>query len=300
MLLIVAPLAAMVLSAARAPAQPSHQARLERSRLTSTGSAPYREAVAAFLDGRAPKIVGGREAAEGAYPWQVSLGVAWIDDAYRAHFCGGSVYSASWIVTAAHCVKGNQPEEVRVAAGTNSLRPGTIRHNVRRIIVHKAYNPATSDNDIALLELFEPLTLDAKTRAIPLLDQATEAAVLTEGATLEVTGWGATSEGGKPVGTLRFVAVPFVTRETCNRPLVYNGQITANMICAGPLVGGADSCQGDSGGPLSAVAASPVLAGVVSWGEGCARPNKVGVYTRVPQYADWIRGCAGTPDSCNQ
>ncbi|MEA2605100.1 MAG: transrane protease serine [Acidobacteriota bacterium] len=299
-LLIVASMATGLLCAARAPAQPSHQTRLEKSRLTSKGSTPYQETVAAFLEGKAPKIVGGSVAAAGAYPWQVSLGVSWIANPYDAHFCGGSVYSASWIITAAHCVRDNQPEDVSIVAGTNVLRPGSVRHNVRRIIVHKAYVPATSDNDIALLELFEPLALDAKTRAIPLLDKAAEATALIEDATLEVAGWGATNEGGDPVKDLRFVRVPFVTRDTCNRPLAYNGQISNNMICAGPLAGGTDSCQGDSGGPLSVVSASPVLAGVVSWGEGCARPNKVGVYTRVPQYVDWIRGCTVKPDSCNQ
>jgi secreted trypsin-like serine protease len=291
-----------LLCANRVSAQTSHQVRMDRSRLTSTGSTLYRETVTAFLDGKAPKIVGGKVAAEGAYPWQVSLGVAWIADAYRAHFCGGSVYSESWIITAAHCVKGNQPEEISIAAGTNYLGPGTIRHNVRRIIVHKGYDPGTSDNDVALLELFEPLALNAKTRTIPLLGKTAEPKLLTEGAALEVTGWGATNEGGAPVGNLRFVSVPFVTRETCNRPLVYNGQITGNMICAGMLAGGTDSCQGDSGGPLTVTApsASPALAGIVSWGEGCARPNKVGVYTRVSQYADWVSNCVATPDSCNQ
>ena len=274
--------------------------KLDDQRLRSMGSKPYREAVAAFLDRREPKVVGGDIAPEHAFPWQVSLGVSWITDPREAHFCGGSIYSDRWVVTAAHCVVDLLPENIAVTAGTNRLSEGAQRYNVSRIIAHKAYNDDTSDSDIALLELFDPLTLDDTKRAIPLLAAADEAGVLVEDAELTVSGWGAMHEGGQAVEELRFAKVPFVTRETCNRPLAYDGDVTENMICAGHAAGGIDSCQGDSGGPLVAPGDDPVLVGVVSWGDGCARPNKVGIYTRIPPFTGWVETCVQQPDTCNQ
>lgn len=274
--------------------------RLDDQRLRSMGSKPYREAVAAFLGRLEPKIVGGDIAPEHAFPWQVSLGVSWITDPREAHFCGGSIYSDRWVVTAAHCVVDLLPEHIAVTAGTNRLSTGTQRYNVSRIIAHKAYNDDTSDSDIALLELFDPLTLDDTRRAISLLAAADEPEVLVEDATLTVSGWGAMYEGGRAVEELRFAKLPFVTREACNRPLAYDGEVTENMICAGYVAGGIDSCQGDSGGSLVVPRTDPVLVGVVSWGHGCARPNKVGVYTRISRYTGWVETCVQQPDTCNQ
>ncbi|HYH45672.1 MAG TPA: serine protease [Thermoanaerobaculia bacterium] len=273
---------------------------LDHQRLRSIGSKPYREAVVAFLDRSAPKIVPGEIAAERAYPWQVSLGVSWIVDPRAAHFCGGTIYSPSWLVTAAHCVVDTRPEDIAVTAGTNRLSPGARRYNIGRIVVHRDYDASTSDRDIALVELLDPLMLDETMRAIPLLQPADEDAVLVDDAPLQVSGWGAMFEGGRAVEELRFAVVPFVARDTCNRPLAYDGQITENMICAGALEGGVDSCQGDSGGPLVLPGQAPVLAGAVSWGIGCARPNKVGVYTRISRFAGWVETCVQHPDTCNQ
>lgn len=271
----------------------------DSARLRSIGSKPYQEAVAAFLDEQAPKIVGGSIAIDGAFPWQVSLGVSWIANPRPAHFCGGSILSERWILTAAHCVSDLTPDQIAVTAGTNRLAAGAKRHNIKRIVAHASYDAGTMDHDIALLELFDELELNAATAAISLVPAADEATLLPEGRAMVVSGWGATYEGGRGVERLRFVEVPYVLRDTCNRPLVYDGQITENMICAGDILGGVDSCQGDSGGPLVVSAQPPLLAGIVSWGVGCARPNKVGVYTRATQYADWIAACSQQPTSCS-
>ncbi|RPJ57999.1 MAG: serine protease [Acidobacteria bacterium] len=255
------------------------------------GSPPYEEAVLRFIRKEQPKVVGGREAPSGAFPWQVSLGVSWIADPFYAHFCAGSVYSERWIVTAAHCTTGLNPSQLVVTAGTNRLGDGATRQNVRRIIVNKDYNSDTHDNDISLIELLEPLQTGAMIKPVRVVQPDMEPHVLVDGTKLVVTGWGAIEEGGKPVRNLRFLAdLPFVPRPDCNAPLSYNGAITENMICAGVRAGGKDSCQGDSGGPLTVDSENgPLLVGVVSWGEGCARPNKVGVYTRVSKYVDWIQ-----------
>jgi secreted trypsin-like serine protease len=265
------------------------------------GSKDYQETVAAYLKGDNAKIVGGAVAPEGAYPWQVSLSVSWIADPGQGHFCGGAIYNAKWIVTAAHCVIDNQPRDIHVVAGTNKLTAASPRLNVRRIIVHRAYNkPKEHDNDVALLELLGPLVFNDRTKPIELLWPADESRLADAGRQLTVTGWGATQEGGSPVRDLRFVDVPSVSRDTCNQPPSYNNKITDNMICAGKTLGGTDSCQGDSGGPLvTDKAAGPVrLAGIVSWGEGCARFGKFGVYTRVARYNQWITACTGNPSGC--
>lgn len=265
------------------------------------GSVPFEDTVRRYLQKQQPKIVGGKPAPPGSFPWQVSLGVSWIADPFSAHFCGGSVLSGKWIVTAAHCAERLTPGQVVVTAGTNQLVAGATRRNVNRIIVHRSYNRQNQDNDIALLELRDPLPTGLAIQTVELLQPADESG-LGETSVFTVVGWGATVEGGGVVRDLRFLeALPFVPRTTCNLPQAYDGRITANMICAGERAGGKDSCQGDSGGPLTfGTGTSSKLAGIVSWGDGCARPDKVGVYTRVPNYVDWIQSCVSNSAACNQ
>ncbi|HLO94581.1 MAG TPA: serine protease [Burkholderiaceae bacterium] len=269
----------------------------------------YEDAVKRFLNGELPKIVGGKPALPGADPWQVSLDVSWVADPFAAHFCGGSILSDRWVLTAAHCVYNRSPKDVIVSAGTQALGKGGVRVNVARIIVNGGYRKASNDHDLALLELFKPLPLTpgGAMQAIALVGDGQESFTVgsgeeqgpRQGTWLRVTGWGATMEGGGQVRDLRFVEIPFVERKTCNGIKAYDGAITENMLCAGQRIGGKDSCQGDSGGPLTTTAeATPRLAGIVSFGEGCGRPEKVGVYTRVSRYASWIAACMASPSSC--
>lgn len=140
----------------------------------------------------------------------------------------------------------------------------------------------TQENDIALVRL----SGRPKGQAIPLQNRQQSVPV---GEPLEVTGWGTTSEGGEAARRLLKASVPYVDNATCNAPDVYAGAIKAGMMCAGFRDGGVDSCQGDSGGPLVwRTKDGPVLVGVVSWGDGCARKLRYGVYTRAASYADWI------------
>ena len=263
------------------------------------GSDDYKAAITRYLDKVQPKIVGGSPAADGAYPWIVSLGVSWIADPFYAHFCGGTVYSEKWIVTAAHCVVGNSPADIVITAGTNVLEPGSVRRNVNRIVVKAGYAGATRGKDIALLELLDPLPIGERISLLPLLQPGDEGAMLVEDAPLMVAGWGATAEGGDSVIRLQHLEVPYVPREVCNQPIGYDGRVLEDMICAGFTGGGGDSCQGDSGGPIDARKdGKPVLAGIVSWGDGCAQPNKVGVYTRVTRFTDWVAACVQDPIGC--
>ena len=163
-----------------------------------------------------------------------------------------------------------------------TMRPPGVWAEVERVIVHEKYNPATYENDIALIKL----KLPPAGQVIPLADAS---ATLQVGQRLEVTGWGATEEGGGASKDLQKASVPYADTAVCNEPASYNGGVRPNMMCAGYREGGIDACQGDSGGPL--VWQSPggsVLVGVVSFGDGCARKLKYGIYTRVSAYRHWI------------
>lgn len=294
-------LTASLLLAASASTAFAQQPASRESLLTGrTASQPVLDAIEVYLDKKEKKIVGGKPARAGQFPWQVALLVARVPDAYDAHFCGGSVHAERWIVTAAHCVNDTEAADVAVVAGTHLLdEQAPARIAVSRILVHEGYDDETYDNDIALLELEKPLVLGDRIRIIPLLAAADEPSTLKPGALLTVSGWGRTQQDGEGTPALQYVDIPSVERKTCNRALAYDGAVTERMICAGVAVGGKDSCQGDSGGPLAANAATrPRLAGVVSWGEGCAQAGKVGVYTRVSQFTGWVSTCTTDVARC--
>ncbi|MBX3712696.1 MAG: serine protease [Lysobacter sp.] len=231
------------------------------------------------------RIVGGTTATASDNPFQVALLNKSVASNYDAQFCGGTLVKANVVVTAAHCVYGTSASQLQVLTGTRSLASGGTRRNVSSIAIHSSYNNNTLDYDVAVL------TLSSSATGIPLASLAS--ADPAAGTNLLVTGWGNTSATGSSYPTaLRKATVPLIATSTCNGSSVYNGAITARMICAGYLAGGVDSCQGDSGGPLTR---SSTLTGIVSWGQGCAQRNKPGVYTRVSNSSvnSFIRARAG-------
>jgi secreted trypsin-like serine protease len=230
------------------------------------------------LGGR--RIVGGEPTKIAEHPWQVALKIVRLEGAY---LCGGSIIAQKWILTAAHCFSlDNKAGDVRLKAGFTNLNEGAWV-DIERLVIHENYNGTTHANDIALIKLM----LAANGKVIPLTDAAGR---LVSGEPLEVTGWGTTSEGGDTSRNLLKATVPYVDNKARNAASAYDGQILPSMMCAGRSEGGVDSCQGDSGGPLVWRSPDgPVLVGVVSFGEGCARKLKYGVYTRVSTYRDWIR-----------
>ncbi|MBN3307043.1 ST14 protein, partial [Amia calva] len=240
------------------------------------------------------RIVGGQEAEVGEWPWQVSLHIKG-----SGHVCGASVISNRWLVTAAHCVQDDskvrysQPSVWEVYLGLhtqNQPDKNTVKTGLKRIIAHPNYNHYTFDNDIALMELDNPVTLSKLIWPICL---PTSTYVFPAGKSVWITGWGATKEGGFGATVLQKAEVRIINDTVCSS--LMNGQTTSRMLCAGVLTGGVDACQGDSGGPLSSIEVNGrlFLAGVVSWGDGCARRNKPGIYTRVTQYRQWIKQTSG-------
>ena len=193
------------------------------------------------------------------------------------------------MLTAAHCFEYTKdPRAARAKAGATKWRPAGGWTEIERIEVHPQYDPSRNhpdrppEHDIALVKLKLP-------PAGEMIPPARSDLQLRSCELLEVTGWGRTKEGGIISEDLLKAAVPYVDTATCNEPAGYNGGIRAGMICAGYDEGGVDACQGDSGGPLVYRGPDgPVLVGVVSWGKGCARKLRYGVYTRVNSYGDWI------------
>lgn len=242
----------------------------------------------------AAAIVGGSEAADGAYPWMAAI----TSGDGSGQYCGGSLVDSTTVVTAAHCMGGllgvpvlddllalvlSSP--VYVLLGTNDLDSGGESIEATDIFVHPDYD---GDHDVAVLKLASP-----SSQTPIALAHASDAALFAAGVEATVIGWGATSEGGSGSSQLLEVDLPIISDAAC---AAHYGTSTdgATEICAGVPEGGKDSCQGDSGGPFMVRdGASWLLAGVVSWGDGCARPGVPGVYAEVAALAGFIESHMG-------
>lgn len=271
---------------------PADQVAKPRDRAASQPLSPYDDALAykekgsraLAIEGR---IVGGTPAPIGAYPWTVAIGTAG-EPMSVGQFCGGSLIAPRWVVTAAHCVdRVRSPERISVKHGSNYLSSGGQITEVAEIRIHPQWNRARFANDVALLRLKSDV---ADATPVRLLAQESANELFATGTLAVVAGWGLTAGNGAPSDVLRHVGVKVVANETCNAPNSYAGQIEENMVCAGFAAGEKDSCQGDSGGPLMIFdrKGGYMLAGVVSWGEGCAQPDKYGVYARISLLKSWI------------
>lgn len=248
------------------------------------------------------RVIGGLEARAGQFPWQVSLLVQKYDGIY---LCGGSVIAPGWVLSAAHCVEdkyapGATARDPKLLAAPDiDVRSGSL-YLSRRGLQAQVTSYWRMDKRISEPSEFDIVLLRVPTHAsatpIGLIASTTTPGeeTIRVGTSLRVSGFGRTeTASSSPV--LKYVDVSYVRRESCASSQGYGAKVKSSMICAGIAQGGKDSCQGDSGGPLIDLGAAgagqaPRLVGVVSWGKGCAQPNKPGVYTNLahPEIAAWI------------
>ncbi|KAK2904304.1 coagulation factor IXa [Channa argus] len=236
------------------------------------------------------RILGGTTVLTGEIPWQVAL----IARASGRVFCGGSILSQRWVITAAHClveVKG--PFFIRVGENNIHLKEGTEQDlDVLKQHLHPNYNASVSlyGNDIALLYTKKNITFSRAVRPICIGPNAFTEDLVKDSSPATVSGWGRTRYLGSTADTLQKVEVPFTDRSKC----MQSNRITPGMFCAGYYNQAKDACQGDSGGPhANIVHGTWFLTGIVSWGEECAKDGKFGVYTRVSFYYSWIKSVMG-------
>ncbi|XP_063096624.1 transmembrane protease serine 11B [Cavia porcellus] len=232
------------------------------------------------------RIKGGSNAQEGEWPWQASLKMN------GRHYCGASLISELFLVTAAHCFRQtNNPKDFTVSFGTH-VTPPYMQHDVQEIMIHEGYVKGEHHDDIAIIRLTEKVVFKNDVHRV-CLPEATQTLLPGEG--VVVTGWGALSYDGKFPVLLQKAPVKIIDTNTCNSEEAYYGMIQDTMLCAGYMEGNIDACQGDSGGPLVHPNSRNIwyLVGIVSWGDECGKINKPGVYTRVTAYRNWIASKTG-------
>ncbi|MEE6460774.1 hypothetical protein FKM82_001097 [Ascaphus truei] len=167
----------------------------------------------------------------------------------------------------------------------SSITPATPFFEVEQIIIHPLYTGSEYGNDIALLKLKTHIPYNDYQQAICLPPKQHSFKIPTF---CWITGWGFTEEKGSPSNVLQKAEVPLISNEECQASYQHHN-ITNQVLCAGYKHGQIDACKGDSGGPLTCnIDKTWYIFGVTSWGEGCARPGKPGVYTRVSEFTDWI------------
>ncbi|GAV01811.1 hypothetical protein RvY_12461-2 [Ramazzottius varieornatus] len=246
------------------------------------------------------QLTGGVEAPLGEWPWQIRLGakqgrnlISW--------FCGGSIISENYILTAAHCLESGPNAQYVVRVGdhnANAYEQGEEDYAVLRWRIHPMYNKADNfANDIAILRLARPIRYHRRVTPICLPHKVNEEPAV--GTTCMVTGWGMIGAGNAPFSSvLRQGRVVVLSRFVCRDRSYWGPSVKDSNICAGYPDGHVDACKGDSGGPLVCYDEKEdhwSLQGLVSfgWDQGCGFAKKPAIYTKVSSYLNWIHLTTG-------
>ena len=243
--------------------------RISRSNRLAVVVAVLVALAAAVPAAASPRVVGGERASIVEYPW-----VVYLTDSTGFQFCGGTVVAATKVLTAAHCMADQRADNLRVVVGREDKQSSDGRVvTAKSVWVSPNYRgDPTGGSDFAVITLSRRVN-------VPPLPLAKDASAYQANAMATVLGWGRTAESGDVSRYLMMASVPLVADASCGK--AYQEYRATAMVCAGYARGGVDTCQGDSGGPLEI---DGVLAGITSYGEGCARPGEYGVYTRVATY----------------
>ncbi|XP_029112439.1 coagulation factor X [Scleropages formosus] len=261
-----------------------HENGTKNDNVNGTNSVFNNTAETNDYDESSSRIVNGEQCPPGECPWQ-----ALLMNEQDVGFCGGTILNEYFILTAAHCM--NQSRSIFVILGEIDTKVNESReaiHEVAQVLTHKQYVRETYHNDIALIKLqkpikFTPFILPA---CLPEADFA-EKVLMREDYGM-VSGFGRLREGGVQSTVLMRLSVPYISRAVCIESSKF--KVTNRMFCAGYDEEEKDACQGDSGGPhVTRYKSTWFVTGVVSWGEGCARKGKYGIYTQVSKYIPWIR-----------
>ncbi|NP_001166070.1 serine protease 132 precursor [Nasonia vitripennis] len=232
------------------------------------------------------RIVNGTKAMLGQFPQQVSLRRRYS----QSHFCGGSILTPEWVLTAGHCMMDKnlnviEAYTILVIAGEIALKNSNAARQwsyVKNVIVHPSFDYNTLHNDVALLRLEKPFTFDPFVKPAPIAWLQ-----MQPGTVCQVSGWGYQKYAGNSVSSyLMYVDLPLLPIPQCRKLMANYSTVPRGMFCAGYLEGGRDACQGDSGGGMMC---KGYLTGVVSGGEGCAWPGLPGLYADLRVYSPWIK-----------
>jgi len=232
------------------------------------------------------RIVGGSPTEVNEYPWMAGLSSS--QETSFGYNCGGALVASQWVVTAAHCLQGENTQYVTLGDHNTNTNSETTTKTIKaeKIIMHPDYGTDGNAMDFGLLKLSEAVDLNTYTPVcLP------EAGADFTGQKGWIVGWG--SSQAVRTSILNELELGIVSDSVCEKAFTDNGvnvKVTSDMVCAGGEKG-LDGCQGDSGGPFTVPVGTSeqhTLVGAVSWGEGCAREGLYGVYAEVAMFRTWM------------
>ena len=258
-----------------------------------------------------PKIINGQPTTDFQAPWQVAL-ISNNQQPYTSYFCSANLLAEKWLVTAAHCAERNRGKPFYAVVGTTDLLNTKTAQIIliKQRIVYPKYNSSNFDNDIALLELAQPIDFSAcgqYCKPIAWINERDEPLYAVVGTKAWVHGWGVIKDCKQDIEACTAQEKTFealypsklqqaeLKIEHClaQGSLHNPQQITSSMMCAESMneQNRSDTCEGDSGSGLIIYNNffEPVLLGLTSWGNGCAQQGYAGVYTRLAAFDDWLK-----------